>query len=58
VLEWLRALAPGVIALVLSNLAYPQIEQLCLDLGARLVLDEASEPSMHRRQRSPSVVKR
>jgi DNA-binding NarL/FixJ family response regulator len=43
VLEWLVEHAPGVVAVVLSNLVYPQIKQLCLDLGARLVLDKASE---------------
>jgi DNA-binding NarL/FixJ family response regulator len=43
VLEWLREHAPGVVAVVLSNLVYPQIKQSCLDLGARLVLDKASE---------------
>ncbi|GLU33770.1 response regulator transcription factor [Trinickia caryophylli] len=43
VLKWLREHAPHVVAVVLSNIAYPQMRQACLDLGARLVLDKASE---------------
>jgi DNA-binding NarL/FixJ family response regulator len=43
VLRWLREHAPGTVAFVLSNLVYPQIKEACLELGARLVLDKATE---------------
>jgi DNA-binding NarL/FixJ family response regulator len=43
VLEWLRRHAPDIVAVVLSNSVYPQMREVCLDLGAWLVLDKASE---------------
>ena len=43
VLRWLRANQPHVAAIVLSNSAYAQMKQACLDLGAWFVLDKTSE---------------
>jgi DNA-binding NarL/FixJ family response regulator len=43
VLKWLRAHEPDIAAIVLSNSAYAQMRQVCLDLGASLVLDKAGE---------------
>jgi DNA-binding NarL/FixJ family response regulator len=43
VLRWLHANEPRVAAIVLSNSAYAQMKQACLDLGAWCVLDKTSE---------------
>ncbi len=43
VLKSLHQSAPAVIAIVLSNLVYPQMRKACFDLGAHYVLDKASE---------------
>ena len=43
VLKWLRAHRPATAAIVLSNSAYAQMRKVCMDLGARLFLDKASE---------------
>jgi len=43
ILKWLREHRPAIAAVVLSNSAYAQMRTACLDLGARLFLDKASE---------------
>ncbi len=43
ILKWLHQNRPAVSAIVLSNSAYPQMRKVCLDLGAHLFLDKASE---------------
>lgn len=43
VLRWLREHRPATPAIVLSNSAYAQMRKVCMDLGARLFLDKASE---------------
>ncbi|WP_115534773.1 response regulator [Trinickia dinghuensis] len=43
ILKWLRAQRPGIPVIVLSNSAYAQMRKVCMDLGARLFLDKASE---------------
>lgn len=43
VLKWLREHRPATAAIVLSNSAYAQMRKVCMDLGARLFLDKASE---------------
>ncbi len=43
VLKWLREHRPATAAIVLSNSAYAQMRKVCIDLGARLFLDKASE---------------
>ena len=43
ILKWVRQHRPGIEVIVLSNSAYAQMRKLCLELGARLFLDKASE---------------
>lgn len=43
ILKWLREHRPATPAIVLSNSAYAQMRKVCMDLGARLFLDKASE---------------
>ena len=43
ILKWLREHQPETPAIVLSNSAYAQMRKVCMDLGARLFLDKASE---------------
>lgn len=43
ILKWLREHRPAITAIVLSNSAYAQMRKACLEMGARLFLDKASE---------------
>jgi DNA-binding NarL/FixJ family response regulator len=43
ILKWLHEHDPDIAAVVLSNSVYAQMRQVCLDFGARFVLDKARE---------------
>lgn len=43
ILKWLRTHAPGTAAMVLSNIVHPQMNQVCLELGAKYVLDKTRD---------------
>ncbi|MGN6232709.1 MAG: response regulator [Trinickia sp.] len=43
ILKWLREHRPATAVIVLSNSAYAQMRKVCMDLGARMFLDKASE---------------
>ncbi|WP_162878094.1 response regulator transcription factor [Trinickia diaoshuihuensis] len=43
ILKWVREHRPQIAVIVLSNSAYAQMRKTCLELGAKLFLDKASE---------------
>ncbi|MGG1947889.1 response regulator [Trinickia sp. NRRL B-1857] len=43
ILKWVREHRPAIAVIVLSNSAYAQMRKVCLELGAKLFLDKASE---------------